>query len=390
MSLDVQSVATGPSFSQYSWQGYNRIGGPVNQIVSGVYQNGSGVLVSLGSKNDVYYKNQLLNGSWHTWKPLGGFAKQVQVVKNADDTLEIFYLGGLNANDSRQDSLYSCSQTTVNSSWSSWELVDQNIQEFTIALNRLSTLTAFAVLVDGTTAYRTRNIAKIWGPWKGINSESPLHGISTGYNKDGYLHLFGVGLDGNVYHASETGLFGTAVNWYDKGSALGSNIVKVSASLHSDGILMVIALDKFDQFQVKSQWAPNNGDLGWTPWRRYNMWNDNIDAIDFTTDNGFNSDMVVFAITTDSLLRFTWATMNGAFAKWTTFSNVLPNSEFKPNQITTVCRKVGNCSVIIIGDNDRVYEMVGTQIAEKQTGPDYPATYCWMDFTNTLLCGQQV
>ncbi|KAI8896193.1 hypothetical protein BC833DRAFT_598554 [Globomyces pollinis-pini] len=373
----------GPSFCPYTWKGYLSTPGDskLTAIAAATKPDGVAYLAGISSPDGkLIIKNQTLDDQWGVWMSTGIFAQSLSIASSSSGSVEIVGVGSM-TNNSISSSFYHC--TLVQKTWSC-TVLDGTGSEAVGGYRVGGDLTVFMVDNTNSVSYRTRSNA-VWSNWVRIETSKNIKNLALVNDQKGYLQVFGVGIDNNVYHTNEYDLF----KQFKSFDSVDMNIATVYAGLHSDGTINVLALSRDNQIQLRSQWNPNGAGIGWTPWRTYNFWNDNISPTQLVVGNTNNGNMAIFGVGTDKVLRYTWGSINGAFAGWTKFLKPMNIPLSADPQLAIIGRRNANISLLAIGDGSYVYELKGRYTTTITPGPDYPPTYCWNDYSNSIVCGTQ-
>jgi len=199
-------------------------------------------LFFVGTDNHLLHLRQTGGAGTASWAPQPPFtgtspgqtasAKQVEVGRGADGTLELFYVG-------TNDALYHNRQASPGGTvWSGQELFSRNgAKQITVVLDSIGKLELFYIASDNK-VYHNRQDSAGSSSWEG---QVPLAGISAkqivaAVNTEGLIEVFYVGTNSGLYHISQNST-GSITDWGAPVPFAGDSAEQIAVAANQDGRL---------------------------------------------------------------------------------------------------------------------------------------------------------
>ena len=241
------------------WSSWYSLGGNVKKLAAASNADGHLELFGIGTNNIVYHQWQTApnggwTGSWATLNSSGIQVTNLAVASNQDGHIEVFGTG-------LDGQVWHTWQTAPNGGWQTgWESLSGNAKALTAAANQDGRLEVFIIDATDSKAYH-----KFQGSPNGIFSSSwyvmnssgiQVTSLAIGSNADGRLELFGIGLDGQTWHAWQTVVNG---GWTTSWATLGGWSSSITVGANWDGHLELFGVGTDRQLYHIWQTGPNGG-----------------------------------------------------------------------------------------------------------------------------------
>jgi hypothetical protein len=273
--LHAWQLAAGGSWSEWEpMLGQNSILSPANGNVVAAARNANGTLVIFIIKPDfgVYYSQQITpGGGWSSWQRLTNAklaitGTSLAIAQNQDGRLELFLVG------TGRDILHAW-QTSPNGSWAEWAFLrGQNTTasphpgtSIAAARNSDGFLEVFA-LGTNLEVFRCRQLSPggAWSSWQQMkNSNIIITGtsIAVGQNQDGRLELFLVGTGQDILQAWQITPSGT---WTEFSFVKNrESTLSIAVGTNQNGTLEVFNIGTHQEIMHRWQTSPGGA---WTEW----------------------------------------------------------------------------------------------------------------------------